>query len=336
MQFSHPRVLWLLVLLVPFVILAVANFRVRHTQLNGFLSATARSRMVIRGGREVDVFKTSLWIPSIALFILALAGPSWGEQLVSIEVEGTEVVFLLDTSRSMAAEDLKPKRLESGRRLITSAADALTTDYVSLVNFAGTAYVQCPLTVDMEAFSLMVNASEISPSEEQGTNLAEALETALKVLKAERKVQRMLVLITDGEDQEGGWESILPTLKEREIVVFTVGVGVAEGAPIPLRGPTGDVTDWKRDQEGQMVRSRLDEAPLKRIARETGGRYFRLADSADIDHFLAVLKGFERTVLQRRMKRVRTPRFQYPLALGIILLLVEMALTTRKIRWTKE
>lgn len=336
MQFSHPRVLWLLALLVPFVALAVANFRIRNNHLSGFFSSSARSRMVVRAGREVDVFKTSLWVLAISLLIFSLAGPTWGEQFVSIDIEGTEVVFLLDTSRSMGAVDLKPNRLESGRRLIAAAAGALTTDYVSLVNFAGRAYVQCPLTVDLEAFTLMVNASEISPAEEQGTNLAEALDTALKVLKAERQAQRMLVLITDGEDQEGGWESFLPRLKERGVVVFAVGVGVEEGAPIPLHDSSGEVLEWKRDSEGRMVRSRLEEAPLKRIARETGGRYFRLTDSAEIDQFLSSLRDFERQVIRRRMKRVRTPRFQYPLAIGIILLIVEMALTTRKVQWTEE
>lgn len=336
MHFSNPSALWLLALLVPFVFLIISSRRLRNRRLADFFSSRARSRMVVRGGREMDIFKSLLLTLSLAFLILALAGPEWGERFEPLEVRGTEMVFLLDTSRSMAAADLQPSRLESARQLIITAADTLVTDYVSLINFAGRAVVQCPLTVDYEAFKLMVQASDISPAEEQGTNLAAALDLALKMLDEESKAQRVMILITDGEDQEGGWQERVLQLKERGITVFSVGVGAPEGAPIPLRSENGEVTDWKRDQQGRMVRTRLDEEPLKQLARETGGRYFRLIDPGDMDHFVTVLKTFERRVLQRKVRRVRVPRFQYPLGVGIILLFLEMALTTRRIRWTKD
>ncbi|MBN1197630.1 MAG: VWA domain-containing protein [Candidatus Aminicenantes bacterium] len=336
MSFSNPSALWLLALLVPFILLAIISRRLRNRRLADFFSSHARSRMVVRGGQEIDVFKTLLLTLSMGFLILALAGPEWGERYEPLEVRGTEMVFLLDTSRSMAAADLQPSRLESARQLIITAADTLATDYVSLIHFAGRAVVQCPLTVDYEAFKLLVQASDISPPEEQGTNLAAALDLAIQVLDAERKAQRVMVLITDGEDQEGGWQERVPLLKERGITVFSVGVGALEGAPIPLRSENGEVTDWKRDQQGRMVRTRLDEEPLKQLARESGGRYFRLTDPGDMEHFVTVLKTFERRVLQRKVRRVRVPRFQYPLGVGIILLFLEMVLTTRRIRWTKD
>jgi len=336
MHFSNPYALWLLTLLVPFALLALYSHRIRQRWMAGFFSRHARSRMVVRAGREMDVFKTTLLILSMGFLILALAGPQWGERFVPVEVRGTEMTFLLDTSFSMAAADLEPSRLAAARRLITTAADTLATDYVSLILFAGRALVQCPLTVDYEAFKLMVEASTISPAEEQGTNLAAALDLALEVMKPERKAQRILVLITDGEDQEGGWKERASRLKELGITVLAVGVGAPDGAPIPLRDKNGEVTDWKRDREGKMVRTRLDEAPLKQLARETGGRYFRLTNPGDLDHFTTLLKNFERRVLQRKVRRVLVPRFQYPLGIGIILLLLEMALTTRRIRWTAD
>ncbi|HDP95586.1 MAG TPA: VWA domain-containing protein [Candidatus Aminicenantes bacterium] len=336
MQFSNPSALWLLALLIPFIFLAIASSRLRNRWLAEFFSSRARSKMVVRGGRELDVFKTLLLTLSLGFLILALAGPEWGERYEPLEVRGTEMVFLLDTSRSMAAADLRPSRLESARQLIIMAADTLATDYVSLIHFAGRAVVQCPLTVDYEAFKLMVLASEISPAEEQGTNLAAALDLAIKMLDTQDTAQRVMVLITDGEDQEGGWQERASQLKERGIVVFAVGVGAPEGAPIPLRSENGEVTDWKRDQQGRMVRTRLDEEPLKHLARETGGRYFRLLDPGDTDHFVTVLKTFERRIIQRKVRRVRVPRFQYPLGVGIILLFLEMALTTRRIRWTAD
>lgn len=336
MHFSNPSALWLLLLLVPFLLLAGFSRRARNRCMRKFFFPSAQARMVVRGGREMEVFKTLLLSLSLVFLILALAGPEWGERYEPVEARGTEMVFLLDTSRSMAAADLPPSRLEAARHLIITAADALATDYVSLILFAGRAVVQCPLTVDYEAFKLMVEASGISPAEEQGTHLAAALDLALQVLDSERRAQRILVLITDGEDQEGGWRERVPLLKERGMVVFSVGVGAPDGAPIPLRGENGDVMDWKRDRQGRMIRTRLDEEPLKQLAGETGGAYFRLLNPGDTDHFLTVLKTFERRVIQRRVRRVRVPRFQYPLGVGIMLLLLEMALTTRRIRWTEK
>ncbi|MGE5344295.1 MAG: VWA domain-containing protein [Candidatus Omnitrophota bacterium] len=332
MSFSHPGAFFIFIFLALFVVIAIYNFKKKRTLLNRFISVSAFKKIGVRSGSEIDFFKTALICGALFFFILALAGPQWGEKLENVDVRGIEMVFLMDTSNSMNAEDLKPSRIEVAKQLVTGVVDNLKTDYIGLVNFAGAAYVQCPLTVDYDAFKLMTEASSISPSEEQGTDFNEAFRLALKTFnKSARTNKKIIVLITDGEDQERSWQSSLSEIKSNEIVVFTVGIGAPNGAPIPLKDKEGNLTGWKKDKSGEIVKTRIDENTLIRIASQTGGQYFRLTDASAVDHFIHILKTFDRNVLRRTLKLNKIKRFQYPLIIGIILLLLELILSERKL-----
>jgi Ca-activated chloride channel family protein len=191
--------------------------------------------------------------------------------------------------------------------------------------------VQCPLTVDYEAFKLMTEASSISPPEEQGTDIAQAFKFALDSLKYTRDSQKVIVLITDGEDHSGEIEEILKTLIEQKITVFTFGVGSLEGAPIPLKDKSGKTTGWKKDKEGNMVKTVMDATILSKIASNTEGKYFPLADIRDIAAFIDELKNYERNILSKKMELKKTKRYYFPLIIGLLILLLEMVLTERKI-----
>lgn len=336
MSFSNPEAFFLLFILVPFTLVVIYNYGEKKKILNGFISENAYKRLGYRSGKEVDFFKASLIILSLIFFITALAGPEWGEKYEHIDMKGIELVFLMDTSNSMNAEDLKPNRLEIAKNLIISIVDNLKTDFVSLINFAGVAYVQCPLTVDYEAFKLMTEASLISPDEEQGTDFSVALNLALNAFKKSKGTTKVVVLITDGEDQEHEWHEIISEFKKQGIVIFTVGVGVISGAPIPLKDKDEKVIGWKKDKKGNIVKTKLDEKPLIRIASQTGGQYFRLTSVSSIDVFVKSLKQFERSVIQKKVKLKKIKRFIYPLSIGIIFLILELLLTEKKIKWVKK
>lgn len=336
MSFSNPEAFVLLALLALFILVAVYNFKKKKKLLNGFISSAAYKRLGIRSGGEIDFFKTALIILSMTFFILALAGPQWGDQFESVDIRGIEMVFLLDTSNSMNAEDLKPNRLEVAKQLIVSIVDNLKTDYVSLVNFAGAAYVQCPLTIDYEAFKMMCDASVISPPEEQGTDFEQGFYLALKTFEKSKSEHKVLIIITDGEDQENTWQNVIGEFQKQKIIIFSVGVGVASGAPIPIKNEQGEVTGWKKDKEGNIVKTRLDENTLIQVASRTGGQYFRLTDVASVDTFINNLKNFERSILSKKVKMEKIKRFHYPLIIGIILLIMELILSERQIKWKKE
>jgi Ca-activated chloride channel family protein len=336
MNFSNPEAFFLLLVLALFIGIAARNYKKKKALLGDFLSPGAYKKLGVRSGGEIDFFKTSLVIFAMIFFILALAGPQWGEKFEPLEVKGIEMVFLLDTSNSMNAEDLKPNRLEVAKQLIISVVDNLQTDYVGLINFAGAAYVQCPLTIDYDAFKLMTEASVISPGEEQGTDFGEAFQLAVKTYEKSKSERRLLIMITDGEDQEKRWEDFIPVLKKQGIIVFSVGIGVTSGAPIPIRDKDGKLTGWKKDKKGNIVKTMLDENSLIRAASQTGGQYFRLTDAAAVDSFVANLKSFERQVLKQKVKLKKIKRFYIPLIIGIIILLLELILTERKIAWEKK
>ncbi len=336
MSFSHPGAFSLLALLVIFIFVAFYNFKKKKKLLTTFMSSIAYKRLGIRSGGEIDFFKTALVTLALVFFILALAGPQWGEQFQSMDIRGIEMIFLLDTSTSMNAEDLKPNRLEVAKQLIVSIVDNLRTDYVSLINFAGTAYVQCPLTIDYEAFKLMTEASTRSPAEEQGTDFGQAFLLALETFKKSKSDKRLMILITDGEDQEKTWYQTIDEFQKEKILIFTVGVGVASGAPIPIKNEKGEVTGWKKDKKGNIVKTQLDENTLIHVASQTGGQYFRLTDPASVDTFVNHLKNVERSLLSKKVKLEKIKRFHYPLIIGIILLMVESMLSEKRIKWKKD
>ncbi|MCU0237517.1 MAG: VWA domain-containing protein [Acidobacteria bacterium] len=335
MTFAYPAVLFLLLLLIPFAMLAAYNFRKKREILREFIAEAAEDRVVVRGGREIDFFKTSLLLAALAFFILALARPQWGERFESMDIRGLEIVFLLDTSASMNAEDLPPSRLEVARNLVAAIVDALRTDMVSQVNFAGSAYVQCPPTLDYEAFKLLALASAASPDAEQGTDFAKAFALGLRLFRNSPSSQKLMILVTDGEDQEQGWPEAVRELQKRKITVFTVGVGAAGGAPIPIRDGSGRTTGWKKDTQGNIVRSQLDETTLASIAADCGGQYYRLGAASGIAPLIGILRAYERQQLSRKVKSRRIDRFAYPLLLAVLLLAGEMALSDRRIAWRK-
>jgi Ca-activated chloride channel family protein len=336
MTFANPAVLFLLLLLIPFTRLVIWNYRKKQQLLRGYISETAAARMVVRGGREIDFFKSALLLPVLFFLILALARPQWGERFESLDIRGLEIVFLLDTSSSMNAQDIQPDRLEVAKDLIAKIVDALKTDLVSQVNFAAVAYVQCPLTIDYEAFKLMTMASQVSPAEEQGTDFSRSFTLALSLFKKTRGSQKLLVLITDGEDLENNWPAALKELQKEKITVFTVGVGIPAGAPIPILDQNGKTSGWKKDAQGNIIKSRLDEGTLVKIASTGQGQYYRLNAMAGIAPFIGILKTYERKLLAQKVKSKKIDRFQYPMLLAIILLVSEMVLSDRKITWRKK
>lgn len=333
MSFSHPQALWLAILIVPFVLVALYNFRRKRVLLDRFLSHTAYNRLGSRSGREISFFKTALILLAFIFFILALAGPQWGERYENIDLRGVEMLFVLDTSNSMLAEDLQPNRLEVAKQLITQVVDALRTDYVGLINFAGSAYIQCPLTIDYGVFKLMVEATEVSPREEQGTDFDSAFDLVLRSYKDSKTNHKLVIFITDGEDQEGKWQEQLNRLKDSKVVVFAIGVGQRGGAPIPVRDKNNRVVGWKKDKNNKRVKTRLDEQTLIHIASETGGQYFYLGNITSIDRLLENLKNFEKEVISSKVKLQKIKRFHYPLFIGIICLLIELFLSERRIKW---
>lgn len=268
-----------------------------------------------------------LLLLSIVFGLVALAQPRWGFRWEELKQEGTSVVVVLDTSLSMDAEDVSPSRMERAHREISDLAGMLQGDRVGLVLFAGGAYMRMPLTTDYTALRNMVRQTSTTSLRSQGSDLGAAIRMATRVVGQGDEADRAMIIISDGEDQNGQAEAAAREAKASGVHIFAVGVGTEDGAPIPL--PAGG---FKKDADGAMVLSRVEETTLQRVAQIGGGAYVRsVAGSADMsalyqDEILGKLKRAEQ--LSRREK-VWLERFQWPLGLGWCLALLAFAVRGR-------
>jgi Ca-activated chloride channel family protein len=281
--------------------------------------------------------KRALIATGVALAGIALAGPQYGFTWEETQRRGIDVLIALDTSRSMLAQDVAPSRLERAKLAVRDLVDKLGSDRVGLIAFAGSAFLQCPLTLDHAAFLEALDALQPGIIPAPGSDLASALHTAQAALASEARNVKLLVLFSDGEDLGGGAIAAAEQAAQQGIRVFTVGVGSDAGELIPIPGADGG-TEFLKDPDGQFVKSRLDADTLRRVAEITGGFYEPLgrqgeAVAAIYERALAPLPKEE---LASRMRRVPIDRYQWPLALALLCLALEPLLRERRSRGTAQ
>ena len=236
--------------------------------------------------------RLTLWLIALLLFGIGLARPQWGFAWREIKRTGLDIVVAVDASRSMLATDLKPNRLQQAKWGIRDMLAQLRGDRVGLVVFSGVSYLQCPLTADYAAVMMYVNDLNVGLVPRGGTAIAEALKTAANSFDEKSGADRLIVLITDGEDTLADPLELVPMLKEKNIKVFAIGVGSPEGELIPVTDEGGR-ENFLRDRSGNIVKSSLNENMLQRLALSTGGAYLRAAPGQF---------GFERLVQQEWSK----------------------------------
>ncbi|MCK4799209.1 MAG: VWA domain-containing protein [Spirochaetes bacterium] len=210
---------------------------------------------------------------AFCLIILALARPKWGIEVIDSKVKGRDILILLDTSYSMAANDVIPSRYDSAKRSITELLEAETGDRIGLMIFSGKSELISPVTHDYAAISFFLDSIYPGMQGKGGTNIGGAIINAIDVFEDEGVSHKMILLITDGENLQGDFKGMLKKVKESGIKVFTVGVGTRNGEPIPIRNSKGEIESYVKDAKGNHVISRLDENRLKEIANETKGKY---------------------------------------------------------------
>ena len=275
--------------------------------------------------------RLSLWIAALLLFGLAMARPQWGFTWREVRRTGLDIMVVVDTSRSMLATDLKPNRLEQIKYGLRDMVGQLRGDRVGMVVFAGTSYLQSPLTSDYAAFQMYVDDLNVGLVPRGGTAISDALRTAMKSFDEKSKADRLIVLITDGEDTVEDPLAMIPELEKKNIRIYTIGVGSPEGELIPIKDESGRET-FLRDRSGNVVKSTLNENVLARLALATGGAYLR----AQPGQF-----GFER-LIQEEWSKLQTAegetqrikmfeeRAGWLIGLGALLLVIEAVYSERR------
>jgi Ca-activated chloride channel family protein len=327
-RFLNDEYLWVLAVLPVILALAVVVRVSRRRALQAFSSAQMMRRLAPEASRFKRPLKLAVLLASIALIVLALANLQIGTRLEEVKQEGVDIFIAMDVSLSMKAEDIKPNRLEKAKLEIRNLIDRLGGDRIGLVVFAGEAYTQFPLTTDYSAASLFLDILDVDAVGLPGTAIGSAIQRAMESFDYKEQTTKVIVIITDGENTEGDVIDAAQEAASKGILLYTIGMGSPNGAPIPVYGPSGQQTDFKRDRMGSVVVSKLDEVTLEKIAAIGKGKYFRGTTSQDeLDAIYKDVNALQKKEFGVKQFTDYESRYQWFIAPALLLLLLEFLLS---------
>ncbi|MFN0275085.1 MAG: VWA domain-containing protein [Chitinophagales bacterium] len=338
MEFEHISNLYFL-LAIPLVLLLyfiTADWRKKAIKKIG--DSTLVMGLMDRFSTRRKFLKLLLLLLAFSSFVIALANLRLGSKKEKVENQGSDVIICFDVSRSMLAEDVKPNRITRAQILASQIIESLAGNKIGLVVFAGKAYIQMPLTVDASASLMYLNTINTNMVKTQGTNVGEAISVALQAFETgntesdAKKENKAIIIITDGESHDGATLELAEKAAEKKIKLIAIGVGTSKGAPIPIK--KGNSTDFKKDDSGNIVLTKLNEQALQEIADAGNGKYLNLGEGSN------VLKTVRQEIDELEKNKGDTfeftdykNHFQLFLVLGLIFLTLEFFMSDKKPRW---
>ncbi|MDH3205825.1 MAG: VWA domain-containing protein [Gemmatimonadota bacterium] len=315
--------------------LLAALFWVASVRRRRALDAFGDSALVTKLTATVSVaarrWKAVLILTAVGLAVVALARPQFGTRVETVRSVGQDIVVAVDLSQSMLAEDVSPNRLERARLAILRLMRSLDGDRIGLVAFAGSAFVQSPLTTDYAAAGMFLNAMQPDLMPVQGTDLGAALRVSLDALEQGARDARVVVIVTDGEDHEADFEAELERAVSAGVRIHVVGIGSTDGVPIPVLDAQGRRTGFLRDEDGTVVTTRLGEQTLRTVAERTGARYVTAGvGGTAFDDLVDELASAQGQALEERQVTQFEEQFQIFIAMALALLFVEWILPERR------
>lgn len=280
--------------------------------------------------------KAFVFILALVMIVLALANPRIGTKMEEIKREGVDVVFAIDVSKSMLAEDIAPNRLEKSKQLVSQLLNALGGDRVGIIGYAGSAFPQLPITTDYNAARMFLGAMNTDMVSSQGTAIAEAIELSKSFFDEENKTSRVLIIISDGEDHQGNIESAIKIASESGIQIVTIGVGSPSGGPIPIKR-NGILQEYLRDGQGERVITKMDEQVLRQIAEATNGQFIYGESTTEVvDTVKEFLNNLDKEAFETLQFSAFQSQYQWFLGVAILLLFIDIFLLERKTKWLQK
>ena len=323
MTFVDPVFLYVAVVALPMMgIFMLWAWRRRQTGLDRLGDPALVRRLSDSVNWRGRRWRDFLWLAVLALLLVALARPVWGTVSEEVEQEGIEVMVALDVSQSMLAQDIKPDRLSRAKMEIAGLMAGLRGDEIGLVLFSGASFIQFPLTSDYATARAFLDNAQPEVISRPGTAIGDAIRTAMAGFDMSRASQKVIVLITDGEDHEGDAVAMAEMAAEQGMLVYTIGFGSPAGEPIPEYNAQGEVIGFKRDQQGDVVHSRLDEATLQQVAAAGGGQYYQAsASGGELEALVAELNTLQEAELSAQLEARGIERFQIFLLAALVLII---------------
>ncbi len=329
-QFAHSQLLFLL-LSIPLIVLFywISNKR-RKKLLADFGNIEIIEQLMPDRSKSRPFAKLIILLSALFFFIFGLAGPQFGTKLRETKRKGVEIIIALDVSNSMLAEDIQPNRLERAKQSISKLVDQLRNDKIGLIVFAGEAFTQLPITTDYVSAKMFL--ANITPNiiSVQGTAIGSAINLATKSFTPEGKSDKAVIIITDGENHEDDAVGAATAAREKGIFVHTIGIGLPQGAPIPVQSGSYQ-KNYLKDGEGNVVISKLDEVLLQQIATAGSGIYIRATNTQiGLNTIFEEISKMNKTEYKAKRYSEYEDQFQWPIAIAILLLVLELVVLERR------
>lgn len=336
-RFAHPEYLYALIFIPVMIIVFIVVSILKRKALKQFGDSRLLSILIPDLSRGWPIVRFILLMFGFAFLVFGIADPQVGSKLEEVKRQGVDLVICMDVSNSMNAQDIKPSRLESSKRSILQLIDQLGGDRIGIVVFAGKAFVQLPITTDYGAARMFLNTINTDIVPTQGTAIAEAITMAMSSFNFEDTHGKAIVIITDGEDHEGDALEIAKEAATKGVQIYTIGMGVPEGAPIPILNKRGEVTGFKTDRQGSTVITRLNETMLQQIASIGNGMYVRANNTRDgLKLIYDDIRKMDQTEFDTQMFSDYEDQFQILLAIALLLIVLELFLLERKGKLQKK
>ncbi|MBU1888079.1 MAG: VWA domain-containing protein [Candidatus Omnitrophica bacterium] len=331
MHWGSPVCLNFLILLPIIVVFFIYVSARKRRDLKIFGDKAMLERLSLSKSITKERWKKALLVTAAGFLIISLARPQIGTRLTMTRRQGVDVMIAIDTSASMLAQDIKPNRLEKAKLEISALIDKLKGDRAGILTFSGDSFVQCPLTLDYNAAKMFLGIIEAGMMPKPGTAIGDAIRTATESFIKKERRHKVLILFTDGEDHETNPVHAAQEARKEGVIIYAIGIGTKSGEPIPVVDESGKVAGHKKDKNGNVVLSKLDDTTLQKIALVTDGKYYNATPSEfELDKIYDEISKMQKKELSNRLFAQYEDRFQYFLAIALILLCVEFAIGDRR------
>ena len=335
-ELESPIYFYLLALLPVIVALFLFNLFWKRKRQAVFADLELFNQLAPEKSSFKPALKLGVLLLALTCIIIALVNPKMGTKMETVKRQGIDIVFAVDISKSMLAEDVAPNRLEKTKQIVSQIINQLGNDRVGIIGYAGSAYPVLPMTTDYSIAKMYLQSMNTNMVSSQGTAFNDAIQLAVDYFDV-KDTSKLIVLISDGEDHGDGVDDAIVMAKEKGVRIITIGVGTEKGGPIPLRDDKGTIASYKKDQEGETVITKLYPEILKKIADNTKSKYIVGTATKDVvEEVKKSLDKIEKSEFESQQIADFESQYQWFLALGFLLLLVDVFLLEKKTAWVQK
>jgi Ca-activated chloride channel family protein len=336
MELDERNYLYLLFILPVLVVIFLINLYWKRKKQREFGDLELLKRLSPERSVFKPVLKLTVMLLALAALILGLVNPKIGTKVETVKREGIDIVFAMDVSKSMLAEDVAPSRLEKSKQIVSQIINQLGSDRIGIVVYAGSAFPVLPITTDYGVAKMFLQSVNPDMVSSQGTSLDEAIKLSATYFAEKSKTSKLLILISDGEDHSEGAEAAAEDAKKLGMKIITIGLGTEKGATIPLK-KNGIVESYQRDNNGEVVVTKLNPNSLATIAKITGGGYINGNNTKEVLEYIKnTLDKIQKTEFEATEMADFQSQFQWFLGIGFVLLFLDIFFLERKTRWVRK